>query len=81
MGEIRALMEQGDSPEDKRALRKLVVLEREALGRRRYNDAKVFARFDAMHIPAAPLAHVYPSNSNALCAPLVTASASRGQGH
>jgi len=77
--EIQSLLEQGDSPEDKRALRKLVIVEKDALARRRSNYAKVFARFDALHIPAEPQTLVSPHGQTLLCAPLVTAPARRGQ--
>jgi hypothetical protein len=78
--EIAALLEQGDSPEDKRALRKLAIVEKHALAQRRYNYTNIFARFDALRIPAQPLAKAHRDAADRLCAPLVTAPTRRGQG-
>jgi hypothetical protein len=78
--QIAALMEQGDSAEDKRALRKLVVVvEKEALWRRGVNYRTLFAHFDALHIPAQPPAADDRAAATALCAPIATAPA-RGRG-
>jgi hypothetical protein len=77
--DIAALIEQGDSAEDKRALRKAVTVEKEALIRRRFNYAMAFGGFDALHIPAQPLSPADRAAADLLCAPIETAS-SRGRG-
>jgi hypothetical protein len=68
--EISALLQQGDSPEDKRALRKAAIVEKEALIRRRFNYAIIFGRFDRLQIPAQPLSPDDRAAADALCTPI-----------
>jgi hypothetical protein len=77
--QIASLLAEGDSAEDKRALRKLVIVEKDALVRRQFNYAAMFKRFDALHISSQPLTPDDRAAATALCAPLVTAPPRHGR--
>jgi hypothetical protein len=78
--EIAALLEQGDSAEDKRALRKLAVIEKVHLAGHRHIYDLHETRYDALHIPPHPLSPAEHDAAMALCAPLVTADRRPGRG-
>lgn len=79
--EIDALLEQGDSAEDKRELRRLVILERDNVQRRRLNYSSIFRPLDQLKIRAQPMRASDQAVAGALCAPLAPRQAAISKAH